>query len=225
MSLGIVACENDDEPMPSENGSITIRMNHLIDGGTFELNTPYDFSGQEVVFTDFRYYISNINFKGQTGTDLDNPEKTAWIVSPAEDEMALGKIDAKNIFAMDFLVGLDDIVNHQDPTMASEEELMNNEMHWGWNPSAGYKFMRIEGLVDGEVFGYHVATDNRLSTLTDIEIAFSNEDDRNNILEMQFDVKKLFEGITILEGQNHGENPITGEISNNMENNNVITVQ
>ena len=226
MGLGIIACDNEDnEEMQPQNGSVSIRVNHVIDGSDFELNTAYDFNGQEIEFTDFRYYISNIEFKGQGGSALDSPNKTAWIVSPADNVLDLGKIEDRSLFAMDFLVGLDDVVNHQDPTMASEEDLMNNEMHWAWNPAAGYKFMRIEGLVDGEVFGYHVATDNRLSTINDLEIAFTNEDDKSNELVLQFDVKRLFEGITILEGQNHGENPITGEISNNMENNNVITVQ
>ena len=68
-----------------------------------------------------------------------------------------------------FALGLESTVNHADPTLA-EYPLNVPDMHWSWNPAAGYKFLLIEGKVDGNNDGdfddaedvdvtYHCATD------------------------------------------------------------------
>ncbi len=220
--LAFASCK---EEFPPESGTVLFRISHSIDNGPFELNTNYDFNGQNVEFTDFRYYISNIQFKGEDGSDKDNPDKKAWLVTLTDSQLDLGQITDRSLFQTSFLVGLDAETNHEDPTMATEEGLMNNEMHWGWNPSAGYKFMRIEGKLDGVDFSYHVATDNLLSEISDFDIALINEDDATNTVDIIFDVRELFEGITLVDGQNHGENPITGEIVSNLQSNEIFKVQ
>jgi len=65
-------------------------------------------------------------------------------------------------------IGIDSVRNHNDPMLAPAP-LNNAAMHWGWNPTAGYKFAVIEGRVDSDgngvidgaddIFQYHLATD------------------------------------------------------------------
>ena len=63
-------------------------------------------------------------------------------------------------------------MNHADPLIAIYP-LNVPEMHWSWSPTAGYKFLVIEGIVDGNNDGdfddtedlgveYHCATDAML---------------------------------------------------------------
>jgi len=221
--LVISSCK--PEFVEPEIGKVDIRINHMIDNETFAFNTEYDFDGQTVEFTDFRYYISNITFQGEDGSEKDAPTKKAWLVGPEDNVLNLGEIEDRSLFQTDFLIGLDAETNHSDPTMASEEDLMNNEMHWAWNPTAGYKFIRIEGTIDGVVFGYHAATDNQLGEITDLEIAAFNEVDQTVTVDILFDVRALFEGMTLVSGQHHGENQITGGLVNNIESNAVFQAQ
>ena len=73
-------------------------------------------------------------------------------------------------------------------------------MHWSWD--AGYIFFRIDGMVDTDGDGtpdagmeFHLGKDKYLTPL--MIMAHSDADEANEMIDIELDVAKLFEGIDL----------------------------
>ena len=118
----------------------------------------------------------------------------------------LGTMAAGHVHEVHFSLGLDSATNHANPTQAPYP-LNIPGMHWSWNPAAGYKFLNMEGHVDGngdgdfddaedQVFTYHCATDALLRT----DHAHSHADVGTApvVLSVKMDVAVLMMGLDLL---------------------------
>jgi hypothetical protein len=73
-------------------------------------------------------------------------------------------------------------------------------MHWNWN--SGYRFLRIDGKVDtdgdgtmDETMAFHLGTNNMLQNVS--LTAHKDVEKGSNMLHMEFDLAKLFEGVDL----------------------------
>lgn len=214
------AAINYDENADAENNTCVypeIGLNVLAKFGTsdFQLNEIYTdpSSNKKIQFTTFNFYISNV----QVGdSKFDNK---VILFQPGTLKYFLGTINKGIYEDFKLSIGLDQTTNHADPTMAAAP-LNESGMHWGWNPMAGYKFIKIEGLVDNDGddipeahFEYHTAKDNMLRNLT-----FAKSIDVTNHLNLtlRFDLSQLFQNIDLTTDlSNHGDGPISETITDN----------
>ena len=74
-------------------------------------------------------------------------------------------------------------------------------MHWNWN--AGYRFLRVDGLVDtdgdgtpSDILEIHIGTDNFLTEAA-VMLQKDAEDNDQNIIELEFDIANLFTDIDL----------------------------
>lgn len=146
------------------NTDLSVMFHHDWNGSAFETNQIYDIEGVDVRFSEIRYYLSNFSAMDDEMNSMDYPTVLLMDASNAMSTESIGVIDLDHLHMLNFIIGLDEETNHEDPTIA-EEPLNDPLMHWSWNPDAGYKFIKIEGEHDAdsdgtfEAFSIHVATD------------------------------------------------------------------
>ncbi|MCB0763955.1 MAG: MbnP family protein [Flavobacteriales bacterium] len=177
MAIAITACKKDDDPAPTPapagNNTATVKMAFTFMNGTapFDMNASYqDGAGHAFRFSGLKFYVSDIHLTDDGGATVGEFHDTYLLVDAGgTNDFTLGAISAAHIHEAHFALGLESAVNHADP-LAAEYPLNVPDMHWSWNPTAGYKFLLIEGKVDGNSDGdyddaedldvqYHCATD------------------------------------------------------------------
>lgn len=178
MVLTLASCKKDDEVTPTPTpaapttGTVKMAFSFMNGAAPFDMNASYvDGAGHQVRFSSIKFYVSDIHLEDMGGTTVGEFHDTYLLVdaAAASNEFTLGSVPAGHVHMAHFALGLDSAVNHADPTLASYP-LNVPDMHWSWNPSAGYKFLLIEGKVDGNGDGdfddmedvnvtYHCATD------------------------------------------------------------------
>jgi hypothetical protein len=175
-----VACKKDDpvEPTPTPvatTGTAAMSFNFMYGSAPFDLSSTYmDGAGNAVRVDNLKFYVSDIHLEDDAAVTIAEFHDTYLLVdaSAASNSFTLGTMDAQHIHEAHFALGLESAVNHADPLNASYP-LNIPEMHWSWNPTAGYKFLVIEGMLDGNADGdfddtedvgieYHCATDGML---------------------------------------------------------------
>ena len=122
-------------------------------------------------FDKVKFYASNIHLLDEAAAEVGHFHDAYLLVdaSSASNIFTLGNMNPGHVHEAEFTLGLDSATNHADPTLAAAP-LNIPEMHWSWNPTAGYKFLNMEGHVDTNgdgdfddandgVFTYHCATD------------------------------------------------------------------
>lgn len=129
----------------------------------FDFNAAHtDGAGNNIRFTSLKFYMSGAHVINATGATTGSFNSTYLLVdaeTPVLNTFILGSMTAGHVHELHFLLGLDEATNRMDPTMA-EYPLNIPGMHWSWNPTAGYKFMNMEGYVDVNDNGvYDAGTD------------------------------------------------------------------
>ena len=137
----------------------------------FDFNAAHtDGAGNNIRFTTLKFYVSGAQAMDAAGATAGSFNSTYMLVdaaAPLLNNFTLGSMTAGHVHELHFLLGLDEATNRIDPTLA-DYPLNIPGMHWSWNPSAGYKFMNMEGYVDVNnngvfddgadvVFEYHCA--------------------------------------------------------------------
>ncbi|HQV52092.1 MAG: hypothetical protein IPI00_10940 [Flavobacteriales bacterium] len=180
IGITFVACKKDDpvEPTPAPmvtTGTAAMSFNFMYGTTPFTLgNTYMDGAGNNVRFDNVKFYVSDIELHDDVDVTIAEFNDVFLLVdaSAASNSFTLGTMDAQHIHEAHFSLGLNNTVNHADPLIAIYP-LNVPEMHWSWSPTAGYKFLVIEGIVDGNNDGdfddtedlgveYHCATDAML---------------------------------------------------------------
>jgi hypothetical protein len=150
---------------------ISMMFHHKWGSEPFSYNQEYNVNGVPVIFQDVRYYLSNFVSMDMSmnATSLEN---VLLVDAGIMSTQTMGVLPRNShIHMLNFILGLDATLNHQDPTIASAP-LNDPLMHWGWNPDQGYKFIKIDGEFDAdndgifEPFAIHVATDVMKRSIT-----------------------------------------------------------
>lgn len=225
----LISCDKDednenicnDTNTVLQDKSVSLDFSFTVGDQTFLYDEVYNINGTSVSFDDVRFYLSDFAIHD----DADNIETLESFLlvdaGAADNNFNIGITEFDHIHELHLLVGLNDIVNHQDPVEA-DTPLNDASMHWGWNPDAGYKFIKIECLVDSDEDGtpdaatsMHVATDG-LSRAVELEIHEDTEEGANE-LAFKLDLIDFFENIDLSSvGTSHGGTQVNGTLANNV---------
>lgn len=158
-SLALVACKKEDPvtptpagpSIPATTGTLRLSMEFMNGMEPFDFAAAHtDGAGNNIRFTTLKFYISGAQAMDTAGSTVGSFPSTYMLVDAATPDMntfTLGSMTAGHVHELHFLLGLDEATNRVDPTLA-DHPLNIPGMHWSWNPSAGYKFMNMEGYVD-----------------------------------------------------------------------------
>lgn len=231
----LTGCKKDEDPPPDhDHGGATATATVELDFGfhyganDFDLaNTYNDGAGRAVQFTAIKFYISNIGLVDDGGAEVASFPDTYLLLDAATPEVSytLGQVTGAHIHEAYFNLGLDSATNHADPTLAAAP-LNDPNMHWAWNPAAGYKFLLVEGRVDDDgdgvvdmsdpTFTYHCATDDLLTgDVLDFHADITAGATLSKHVEVQVDV--LMTGIdAAANGMGMGADPVCATLMQNL---------
>ncbi len=166
--------------------------------------------GRKFNLSDFRYYISNIVLIKDDGTELPLTDKVL-LVNPSEQDYDLGSVPTGEYKGFKFMIGLDSLTNHADPTThaaTSPLSIQSPPIHWSWN--SGYIFFKVEGMVDSTAAGgqnpnkeffYHIGLDALKRNIDFSTSAFSvsaDETTMENEIALELDLLEVLDGVNML---------------------------
>ena len=158
-SLALVACKKEDpvtpDPAgpsaPATTGTLRLSVEFMNGMAPFDLDAAHtDGAGNNIRFTSLKFYVSGAKAMDAAGALAGSFNSTYMLVdaaTPLLNNFTLGSMTAGHVHELHFLLGLDEATNRIDPLLA-DYPLNIPGMHWSWNPSAGYKFMSMEGYLD-----------------------------------------------------------------------------
>lgn len=176
LSLTFVACKkNDDEdttPTPNPTtGTVKANFTFMNGSSAFNMNDAVmDGAGHSVQFSLLKFYMSDLHLVDDADNTVGEFHETVLLLDAStSNEFTLGSMSPGHVHEAHVVLGLDSATNHADP-LTADYPLNIPGMHWSWNPAAGYKFLAMEGHVDGNgdgdfvdaedvAFTYHCATD------------------------------------------------------------------
>ncbi|UII25701.1 hypothetical protein LVD15_20695 [Fulvivirga maritima] len=179
----LMACGDDDNEATPEGGQAILEFDNRVGMANLNLDTedyPYTNAlGQDFNVNMLKYYISNIKFSREDGTEytfpLSEDGSEGYYLVDEEDQstmfLHLNGIPEGDYTGVTFTVGVDaDRILEGAQTGALD---VTNDMFWNWN--AGYIFMKFEGhspvsTEDNQVLEYHVGgykADSEQPTLAD----------------------------------------------------------
>lgn len=215
-ALSLTACKKDDEeetvtPTPTPTtGTVKLAFTFVNGTDPFTINTTVqDGAGHNVRFSALKFYASDFHLADDADVEVGMFHEEVVLVdaSASTNTFTLGSISPAHVHHLHMSLGLDAELNHADPTIAAAP-LNDPTMHWSWNPAAGYKFLLMEGHVDGNndgdfedaedaSFTYHCATD---ALLREAEIHLHAEvaAGAEATMQAQLDVARLISGLDLL---------------------------
>lgn len=155
---------NTTEPL---TGNVNFNFNNFVGNDKLELNqNTYNKNGDESFSVDqLKYIISNIILIDSNGNEFVYPQENSYFLINQDVveslSFTLQNIDANSYTGIRFGIGVDQSnypLNGVDNFVPTAQE---NDMLWSW--SAGYIFMKLEGLYSSEQtteapFRYHVGS-------------------------------------------------------------------
>lgn len=196
-TIVFTGCKKDDDG-PSEKG-LAFHLHSLVGNQEASYGVDYTKDGRKFNLTDYRFYISNIVLIKSDGSEYPLTGKVL-LASPSQNEYELGDVPVGSYKGFKFLLGLDSVTNHSDPTSypaTNPLSLQDNPIQWSWN--SGYIFFKIEGFVDTTLaangstdleFFYHVGLDEMKRTIDFSTSAFEVKGDADNEIGLTFDLNK-----------------------------------
>jgi len=127
--------------------NVQLNVHHFLANDNFAFsqgaknNIDHDFN-----VTRLQYYISKISLIHDGGTETAIPDLHILVDASQATNADLGDLDVTNVEQIKFHIGVDPVVNHNDPALLPAGHPlapMFPSMHWGWAP--GYRFVAIEG--------------------------------------------------------------------------------
>lgn len=176
--LLFASCKKSDKTGPQ---IVTLELHNVISDTHIVANTYYAIAPDTFVkFSTLKYWISNVKLLKAGGQEVSLPN-TYFLADALANTQDIGHvfIDLTNVplgtyTGIKYTVGLDSATNHTanwlSPT--ANPNLNKPDMHWSWNPTAGYIFFKAEGKVNiggtETNITYHLGTD---ASRNDISIA------------------------------------------------------
>lgn len=163
-AMGIMSCtkeNNDDDHDHGVKGEVILKMDHLWYGEAFSATDGiirYLDNGQDLEFSVFKYYFTNIGLKRADGTWWNEENSYRIVDASSEDtNITINDVPEGEYTEIRYMIGVDSLKNFSG---AQEGALSpSEEMFWSWN--TGYIFIKAEGIStsiagsDNE-FRYHI---------------------------------------------------------------------
>lgn len=225
--LFFAGCDNDDENQTTTT-NFSLNFDFNIDGAPFKFGDVYTINGTAVNFEIAQFYLGGVEFPKTSGTSVGF--STYLLVSPDAGAQEVGTLISDTYDKIAFSVGVlpeDNDQTETDFTSRSSEDplsMKNPSMHWNWN--SGYKFVRIDGLVDTDgdntpetPMSFHLGTNQFLRSF-DFQMP-QDVNGEEQTLTFDFDVASLFTGIDLSKDffTHTGDNmPLAEQFYNNLAN-------
>lgn len=200
-----IGCDKDETTPPDGNktGIFKLELEHVFASQGFQLNSTNPFTtenNEQVTFTTFKYFVSNIKLQSANGTWVQ-PESYYLIdiANGAKPVLTLNNVPENDYTAIEFMIGVDSTRNvsgAQTGALAT-----TTGMFWTWN--SGYIFLKAEGTspqANGGNFVYHVGGfggANKTQRLVNISFGSTKaivREDAAPQAHLMVDVAKLFNG-------------------------------
>ncbi|MGB8191320.1 MAG: MbnP family protein [Chitinophagaceae bacterium] len=163
LCLIIVSCQKkakDDVTPPGAPSPVEFRFEHKVDLKNLVLDSSYGNQFQEFFkVSNFKYYISNIQFVDQNSGDTVKIPETYFLVDERkpESKKAQFTIPAGEYYACSFLIGIDAERN----ASGAQTGALDPALGMFWNRTDGYIMAKLEGTspastLPGNVISYHI---------------------------------------------------------------------
>ena len=210
MFFGLVL-SSCDSTVNDEDGSsmVTLFLQPTVSGTPLssDLSTTYTVNGSTINFTSARVYITELELLRSDGTSVtfEGPTITAPAKNENDEDIShtvtdkvvlakhdtgvhmydLGMAEAGDYTGIRYKIGIDGLTNRLDASQVPSDHPLTKQTdknnHWNW--SAGYQFLRMDGLVDtdadqvpDEVWEVHLGTANFLTEMNQ-SMNFTLEED------------------------------------------------
>jgi len=161
--------------------NIQFNIHHKLGNNDFALNTPVvNNLGNDFSLSHLAYYIAEISIVHDGGQETNIPQ--TWMLVDASDVLTqqdLGNYNINQVEAIKFHVGVQESVNHLDPTTYPASHPLAPQvpsMHWGWQ--SGYRFAVLEGVSGpalNQVLELHALDDrNYFQTVVNVSAVADN---------------------------------------------------
>lgn len=196
----LIACNNDDKEGTIELSIVAEMNGKPID---FGIERYTNSQGQFLRFTDFVFYLSEIEFVDDDGEVIGFSDVLLHDLKNSNTYMQT--IPVGKYKSLEYKVGLTPEQNNGDPSTYEALHPLSTaqQMHWGW--AAKYKFIRTEGKVDTEdtdiletSFAYHTGFDELTRAVSETT-SFKLKEDQVVQIELRINLDTVFDGIDMIE--------------------------
>ncbi len=207
---------------------VTLKFQHAIVDEVLAPGEVYPSIQGNFMVTRLSYYLSDIELIHDGGQRYAFDDLYV-LVHGFQDTYDLGMADIQEIEGIAFNIGVDSVTNHEDPALWPSEHPLSFQspsMHWGW--LSGYRFLAIEGLLDGnqdgdpeKVWEFHVVGDE---LLTHVEVMLDDPQPVSVGTEVNLhaDYLKLFDQLS-MDNILHGSGSIVTKMMGNWNKGPVFT--
>jgi len=199
-SLFFTSCVEETPP------EVSLHFTPKVGTEDFAMNQTFTINNVATSFSQVYFYVHDVTLKGASGTE-DQLFDQYFLISANQSTYELGAVEEGTITGIDFNVGVDAVSNAQTEeaftTRSADDPLAQQDpsMHWTW--ATGYRFIRIEGLVDTdgdgvpeEPFARHLGKNEMLRA---ISLTTSKEITGDAVeLMIMFDLAKFLEGSDLI---------------------------
>lgn len=203
-----LVCDNDDEMFGIQEGIVNMMFEYIVDGVVFDIIQVYEINGIFVQFIIVNFYVGGIELMLEEG-DVIFVEGKYLLVMLEVGMQEVIIVFVGYYYMVNFFVGVDFVINSQiedDFIFCDVEDLFVIQflvMYWNWN--FGYCFLCIDGKVDidgdgmmDEIMVFYLGINNMLQNVS--FIVYKDVEIGSNMLYMEFDLVKLFEGVDLFIG-------------------------
>lgn len=158
MATGLVAMSFYSKK--GNEGKLQINFSNYVGNEKLKLDTlAYKNElGQQFMFTNVKYYISNITLKSKSGKDFII--KNSFLINELDESSKnrlITNIHAGEYCGVEFILGVDSLHNCSGAQSGDLDPM--NAMFWAWN--TGYIFLKVEGKSPfskspGNYFEFHI---------------------------------------------------------------------
>lgn len=212
----LVSCkkkDKDPEPEPEKTvQNMSFHFTTMANNMPLNLVNSYTTSaGARFKIETYRYYVSNIRLVRDNGSEYAVSGKVL-LVNTNTLNYDLGEVPIDSYIGVRFMIGLDSLTNHKDPTAYSSGNplaIQSPGIHWSWN--SGYIFMMTEGSCDTTATNtdvlnalgqynhsmfFHIGTD-ALRRNVDLQRHFHVTGDAPYVLKITADLNVMLKNVDI----------------------------
>lgn len=183
--------------------NVTLNIHHKLGNEAFAMETTATNNvGSTFNFTRLEYYIAEISLIHDGGQETLMDDIYMLVDATEETSEFLGSLAITNIEAIRLHVGVNEAVNHLDPTLYHSSHPLapqNPSMHWGW--ASGYRFGAFEGRSGSalnQAWELHpLDDDNYFQTEVPLDLAIV---DNELIIDLDADYIRAVENIDLDSG-------------------------
>lgn len=153
-----------EEPKPAQTSNeFHFNFENYFGDQKLELNTATYTTAQneEITVSTFNYWITNIRFIKNDGTEYAEPESYRLIRADKHGSMHfhVADVPAGTYTGIKFIVGVDKARNTSGAQSGALDPTVNGDMYWSWN--TGYIQAKLEGTspqstATNNFFEYHI---------------------------------------------------------------------